>query len=32
LHEYQKAKQLFESREIRQVTDDVIIGYGKKPE
>ncbi|MDA3822182.1 MAG: methyltransferase domain-containing protein [Bacteroidales bacterium] len=32
LHENQKTKQFFESREIRQVTDDVIIGYGKKPE
>jgi len=32
LQEYQKARQFFEAREIRQVTDDVIIGYGKKPE
>lgn len=31
-HEYQKTKELFERRGIRQVTDDVIIGYGKKPE
>ena len=30
--EYLKAKQLFEIRGIRCVTDDVIIGYGKKPE
>ncbi len=31
-HEYQKTKELFEKRRFRQVTDDVIIGYGKKPE
>ena len=30
LREYQKAMQLFEARGVRQVTDDVIIGYGKK--
>lgn len=29
--EYSKARQLFEKMSIRQVTDDVIIGYGKKP-
>jgi ubiquinone/menaquinone biosynthesis C-methylase UbiE len=32
LHEYQKTIQVFEENEIRQITDDVIIGYGKKPE
>ena len=31
-HEYNKAKRLFEKRGIKQVTDDVIIGYGEKPE
>jgi len=31
-HEYQKTKELFEKRGIRQVTDDVIIGYGMKPD
>jgi len=30
-HEYQKTLDLFEKRGFRQVTDDVIIGYGKKP-
>jgi len=30
--EYHKVKRLFEKRGIRQVTDDVIIGYGGKPE
>jgi len=30
--EYHKAKMLFEKKGIRQVTDDVIIGYAKKPE
>jgi ubiquinone/menaquinone biosynthesis C-methylase UbiE len=30
--EYQKAKQFFDRRGIRQITDDIIIGYGKKPE
>jgi ubiquinone/menaquinone biosynthesis C-methylase UbiE len=30
--EYQKTKKLFEKRGVRQVTDDVIIGYGKKPQ
>ncbi len=29
--EYRKAVLLFEKRGIRQVTDDVIVGYGKKP-
>ena len=29
LQEYQKARQFFEARETRQVTDDVIVGYGK---
>ncbi|MFO7670084.1 MAG: class I SAM-dependent methyltransferase [Bacteroidales bacterium] len=32
LPEYQKTKKVFEDREIRQVTDDVIIGYGMKLE
>jgi len=31
-HEYHKVQQLFENRGIKQVTDDVIIGYGEKPE
>jgi ubiquinone/menaquinone biosynthesis C-methylase UbiE len=30
--EYQKAKQFFDRRGIRQITDDIIIGYGKKQE
>jgi hypothetical protein len=30
--EYQRARQCFEAREISQITDDVIIGYGKKPD
>jgi hypothetical protein len=30
--EYLKAKQSFDDRDIRQLTDDVIIGYGVKPE
>ncbi len=30
-HEYHKVKRLFEKKGIRQVTDDVIIGYGEKP-
>jgi len=30
--EYQKTKKAFEARGVRQITDDVIIGYGKKPE
>ena len=30
--EYQKTKELFEKKGIRHVTDDVIIGYGMKPE
>jgi ubiquinone/menaquinone biosynthesis C-methylase UbiE len=29
--EYKKTIKLFEKRGIRQITDDVIIGYGKKP-
>jgi ubiquinone/menaquinone biosynthesis C-methylase UbiE len=32
LQEYQKTKQVFEEKGVRQITDDVIIGYGKKPE
>jgi len=32
LHEYQKTIQVFEEKGVRQVTDDVIIGYGIKPE
>jgi ubiquinone/menaquinone biosynthesis C-methylase UbiE len=31
-HEYQKTIRVFEKRGVRQITDDVIIGYGKKPE
>lgn len=30
VREYQKAKLFFEKRGARQITDDVIIGYGKK--
>jgi ubiquinone/menaquinone biosynthesis C-methylase UbiE len=30
--EYQKTLQFFEAKGVRQITDDVIIGYGKKPE
>lgn len=29
--QYQKTRQLFEKKGVRQVTDDVIIGYGEKP-
>ena len=29
--EYRKTRELFEKRGVRQVTDDIIIGYGKKP-
>ena len=32
LNEYQKTKQVFEKMGVKQITDDVIIGYGKKPE
>lgn len=31
LSEYQKTKKFFEKAGIKQVTDDVIFGYGKKP-
>jgi len=31
-NEYQKTKQVFEEKGVRQITDDVIICYGKKPE
>ncbi len=30
--EYQKTLQFFEKKGVSQITDDVIIGYGKKPE
>ena len=30
--EYQKTKMLFEKMGVRQVTDDVIFGFGKKPD
>ncbi|MBE0667451.1 MAG: class I SAM-dependent methyltransferase, partial [Bacteroidales bacterium] len=30
--EYRKAKQSFDDRNVRQLTDDVIIGYGIKPD
>jgi ubiquinone/menaquinone biosynthesis C-methylase UbiE len=30
VHEYQKTQQYFEHRGIKQVTDDIIVGYGLK--
>jgi ubiquinone/menaquinone biosynthesis C-methylase UbiE len=30
VHEYQKTQKYFERRVIRQVTDDIIVGYGLK--
>jgi ubiquinone/menaquinone biosynthesis C-methylase UbiE len=30
VHEYQKTRQYFEQKGIRQVTDDIIVGYGLK--
>ncbi len=32
VHEYNRSKQLFDDKNIRQITDDVIIGYGRKPQ
>ena len=29
-YEYQKTQQYFEHRDIKQVTDDIIVGYGLK--
>jgi ubiquinone/menaquinone biosynthesis C-methylase UbiE len=31
-HEFENTIKVFEKRGVRQITDDVIIGYGKKPE
>lgn len=32
IKQYQKTKEVFERNNTRQVTDDIVIGYGKKPE
>jgi hypothetical protein len=29
-NEYRKTQQYFEHRDIKQVTDDIIVGYGLK--
>jgi ubiquinone/menaquinone biosynthesis C-methylase UbiE len=30
VHEYEKTLKYFEKKDIRQVTDDIIVGYGQK--
>jgi hypothetical protein len=30
VHEYNKIQQYFEHKDIKQVTDDIIVGYGLK--